>query len=101
MLIEADLPGLKKDDVKINFNAQDGILEIQGKREEKDEKKEGKWIRRERRVGQFYRSFPVGSNLDPKDIKAKMKEGVLQVCVPCEAEEEGKSRSTPVDIEME
>ncbi len=79
--VHAELPGLKKEDVKISLH--DGVLEIKG--EKKTEKKEGddkKMVRLERRYGSFLRRIPVPRDADPAQIKAKFENGVLEVHLP-------------------
>ena len=82
--LEIDLPGFKKEDVKIQL--KDGYLNIQGTREEKkDEKDEkGKYVRRERYTGTCNRSFYVGSSIKHEDIHAKYENGILYVTFPKE-----------------
>jgi len=79
-MISMDIPGMEKDDIKINF--QDGRITITGEREmeEKEEKKD--YIRRERYEGTFYRSFSLPDTIKEDDIKASFKNGVLKLVVP-------------------
>ena len=82
--LEIDLPGFKKEDVKIQL--KNGYLNIQATREEKkDEKDEkGKYVRRERYTGTCNRSFYVGPNIKHEDIHAKYENGILHVTFPKE-----------------
>ncbi|MGI6177245.1 MAG: Hsp20/alpha crystallin family protein [Eubacterium sp.] len=84
--LEMDLPGFKKEDVKIQL--KDGVLNITASskvsNDEKDEN--GKYIRRERFQGTCTRSFYVGEDVKDSDIKAKFANGVLTVNVPKNAE---------------
>ena len=77
-----DLPGFKKEDVKLHL--KDGALTIEAStKTENDEKDEnGKYLRRERFQGTCTRSFYVGEHLTEDDIKAKCDGGVLTVTVP-------------------
>ena len=78
-----DLPGFKKEDVQAAF--EKGYLTITAtKRLEDDEqaKEGGKYIRRERYVGNCQRSFYVGDYLRQEDIKAKFEQGVLRLTIP-------------------
>ena len=77
-----DLPGFKKEDVKLQL--KDGVLTFEAtKRSENDETDDkGKYIRRERFQGTCTRSFYVGEELEQEDIKAKFEDGVLRVIVP-------------------
>ena len=80
LLLQADLPGLKPDDVDVNV--EDGMLTISGERkqEQKDEG-EGFW-RSERSYGAFYRAIPLPDGADEEKIAASFKNGVLEVNIP-------------------
>lgn len=93
--IKADLPGVKKEDVKVNL--ENGVLTIEAShKEEKSEEKDGKVIRKERRNGRFLRSFSLGENVQDKDIKANFKDGVLVIEAPKMKPEAPKSRQISV-----
>ena len=78
-----DLPGFKKDEIKVSL--EDGYLTIEaakGLDEDEQEKKTGKYIRKERYAGACQRSFYVGDNLTQEDIKGEFKHGILKLFVP-------------------
>lgn len=78
-----DLPGFKKDEIKVSL--EDGYLTIEaakGLDEDEQEKKFGKYIRKERYAGSCQRSFYVGDNLTQEDIKGEFKHGILTLNVP-------------------
>ena len=79
-MIRMDIPGMSKDDIKVNFH--EGRITISGEREaeEKEEKKD--FIRQERYVGSFYRSFTLPDNVKEDQIQAKFKNGVLELTLP-------------------
>lgn len=81
-MIEIDMPGYEKEDIKIEI--EDGYLTVHGtmKKELDDEKEKGKYVRKERYVGECSRSFYVGDNVKEEDIKAKFKNGTLTLEVP-------------------
>lgn len=82
VLIKAELPGVKKEDIKIKFN--DNILTIQAERS-KEEKEEGvNYVRTERSYGSFSRSFTVDVPVKHGEIKAGYQEGVLEITLPKE-----------------
>ena len=82
-LMEMDLPGFSKDDVKVSL--KDGYLTIRAEKgldEEQKEEKSSKYIRRERYAGTCERSFYVGEEVTQEDIKGEYKHGILKLFVP-------------------
>lgn len=79
-MIKADLPGMKKDDVKISF--ADGQLSISGERVQEQESKDTKCHRIERTYGKYYRSFNLPKEIKEDKIKAEFKDGQLTVTIP-------------------
>ena len=78
--LELDMPGFTKDDIDIEFNK--GTLTISAeKRDEKEEKEDKKYIRRERFYGKVSRSFYLG-DIEEENIKAEFKDGTLRVTAP-------------------
>jgi HSP20 family protein len=80
MILRADLPGMKKEDVQIYF--EEGDLVLRGERKETKEHKEKDLYRSECYFGSFYRRIPLGFDLDPKLVHAKLDNGVLELKVP-------------------
>lgn len=80
LIVRADVPGLKPDEVKIEV--QDDILTVSGQHEEKKESKDKHYLRRERRFGSFSRSMALPAGVDAQKIKAKTHDGVVEVTVP-------------------
>ena len=82
-VFKADLPGLKKEEVKVEVE-EGRVLQISGERRvEKEEKKEDeKWHRVERGRGKFLRKFWLPENAKVDEVKASMENGVLTVTVP-------------------
>ncbi|KGI36799.1 heat shock protein Hsp18 [Clostridium tetani] len=78
-IIEADLPGISKDAVKVNYSNNN--LVISAKREDIIENKDENYIRRERSYGEFKRAFYV-DNVDENNIKVSFKNGVLRINLP-------------------
>lgn len=79
-LIKAELPEVKKEDVKITL--EDGVITISGERKKETELKNANEIRIESFYGSFSRSFALPDNIDTKAISAESKDGVLKVHVP-------------------
>ena len=80
-VLEAELPGFNKEDINIDISRD--YLTISAKRESSEEKKDesGKYIRRERTMGSFQRSFSI-EGIDAESIDAEYNDGVLKVSLP-------------------
>ena len=81
-VVEMDLPGFKKDEISASL--ENGYLTISASKglDKDEEKKDGKYIRKERYAGAMSRSFFVGEDLTQEDIKAKYEDGILKLSVP-------------------
>ena len=79
-VIEANLPGFKKKDVKININNNE--LVIEAKKEEKKEEKKGSYCRSERYQGSYRRVLSLSDQVDREKIAAKFEDGVLILDIP-------------------
>ncbi|KAG8390084.1 hypothetical protein BUALT_Bualt01G0047200 [Buddleja alternifolia] len=80
-VFKADLPGLKKEEVKVEV--EDGsVLQISGERSSEKEEKNDTWHRVERSSGKFLRRFRLPENAKLDQVKAAMENGVLTVTVP-------------------
>jgi len=79
-----DVPGFKKDEVKVAL--KDGYLTVSAAKglDEDDEDKKGHYIRRERYAGSMSRTFYVGESVTENDIHAKYENGILTLDVPKE-----------------
>lgn len=85
LVIYAELPGMAKDDVKVEVS--DGNLVIQGeRRREREEERGGVW-RSERAYGAFYREIPLPEGTKVDQVKAQFNNGVLEVTVPIPEEQ--------------
>jgi len=87
--IRAELPDVKKDDVKVTLDQ--GLLTIQGERKQEKEEKGTRFHRREMVYGHFVRSFTMPEDADEAKVDATFKEGVLEVTV-----EKSKTKTTKV-----
>src|SRR3989441_2352195 len=90
LIVRADLPGLTKDDVKVEVT--DNAITIEGERHgEEEEKREG-FYRSERSYGKFYRRLPIPEGVNIKDAEATFQNGVLEVKMKTSKREQQKSR---------
>ncbi|XP_022947498.1 17.8 kDa class I heat shock protein-like [Cucurbita moschata] len=80
-IFKADLPGIKKEEVKVEVE-EGGVLQISGERRKEEEEKNEKWHRIERSSGKFMRRFRLPENAKVNEVKAGMENGVLTVTVP-------------------
>ena len=96
--LDIDLPGFKKEDVSVEL--KDGYLTIQAAKslDKDDTDKQGRYIRQERYAGSMSRSFYVGEGLEPKDIRAKFENGILQLSIPKSAPKQ-LPKTTAIAIE--
>jgi HSP20 family protein len=76
LILKVDVPGIKPDEVEIKV--EDDVLTVSGAEEEKKRH----YVRRERRYGSFSRSMSLPEGVDPKQIEAATKDGVLEVTIP-------------------
>jgi HSP20 family protein len=79
-LVKADLPEVRKDEVKVQFH--DGVLTIEGDRRQDTEEKGKRFHKIEREYGRFVRRFSLPTEIDPATIRAEFKDGVLSVHLP-------------------
>jgi HSP20 family protein len=93
-LIKAELPEVKKDDVKVTL--EDGILTIHGERRREKDEKTTKYHRVERSYGSFVRSFSLPDQVDENGVKAEYKDGMLNLRIP--KSEKAKPRAIEVKV---
>ena len=94
-----DLPGFTKDEIKASL--ENGYLTISAEKgldKDEQEKETGRYIRKERYAGACSRSFYVGEDVEPQDVKAKYENGVLKLFVP-KAEVKQVPAQTAIAIE--
>jgi HSP20 family protein len=93
ILVRAEVPGIKQEDISIEF--ENGLLTLRGDR--KLEKAEGvTWHRVERIYGNFSRSFTLPRSVDPEKISATYREGILEIEVP--KREEAKPKHIKIAV---
>lgn len=84
----AELPGMKREDIQVEF--ENGLLTIRGSRTREEEKKEKNFHRVERSFGSFARAFRLPATVDAEKIAATYEDGVLRLEMP--KREESKAR---------
>ncbi|HUN55012.1 MAG TPA: Hsp20/alpha crystallin family protein [Smithella sp.] len=95
LVMKADLPGIKKDDVEVTLT--DGSIRISGERKHEDEVKKKDYYKWERSYGSFSRSFILPAEVDTSKIKTTFKDGVLEIRMP--KSEKAKSKEVKVKIQ--
>ncbi len=93
--IEAELPGMSKDDLKVTV--QNGVLSIQGERKHEEETDDKKHHRIERFYGSFLRRFTLPENVNEDSIQANFKDGVLTLTLT--KAEPAEPKSIEVDVQ--
>ena len=80
--VDIDLPGFKKDEIKIQLN--NGTLTVSAAKglDKDEEDKEKKYVRRERYAGAMSRSFYVGEHVTEEDVHPKYENGILSFIIP-------------------
>jgi HSP20 family protein len=94
LVTKVDLPGMKKEDVKVEVT--DGHLAISGERRSEAEEKKDNFYRCEREYGSFYRAVPLPDGVKLEDVKASFSDGVLEVSIPLAAKPEAKARRVEI-----
>jgi len=94
IVVKAELPGLKKEDVEVELD--NGSLVIRGESKTESEVKEDAYYRMERTSGSFYRRIPLPVEVEPQQVEATMTDGVLEVRIARPAESKPEARKIPV-----
>jgi len=95
IVVTAELPGLKKEDVQVGLT--DDALIIQGERKQEHKEDHEGFHRWERSYGQFYRSIPLPEGAKADQAKAELTEGVLKVSVPVPEAKKKTTRQVPIE----
>jgi HSP20 family protein len=95
IVVKAELPGMKRDDVSIEV--RDNVLTLKGERKQDKEIKKENYLRIERVYGKFSRSFFLPHPIVADKVKASYKDGVLEITLP--KTEEAKSKAIPIKID--
>ena len=90
--LEAELPGVAKEDVKVTLEG--GVLTVTGERKAAESPEGTRHFARERAFGESSRSFRLGTGYDAKKVDATFKDGVLSISIP------KKEETLPVTVEI-
>jgi len=93
-VFKVELPGFKKEEIKVEF-AND-TLTLKGERKQEEETKNENIHRVERSYGMFERSFTIPKNVDAKKIDASLKDGILVLTLP--KAEESQTKAIPISV---
>ncbi|MCK5391984.1 MAG: Hsp20/alpha crystallin family protein [Deltaproteobacteria bacterium] len=93
-VLNAELPGLKKEEIKIDLN--DNTLTLKGERKFEEKVEKENYVRIESSYGSFARSFVLSDKVNGENITANYKDGVLEVTLP--KKEEAKPKEIKVEI---
>jgi HSP20 family protein len=95
VVLKADLPGMKKEDIKIDVS--DNILTITGEKRKEEKVEKEDYYRHERVFGSFHRKFELPTDLDTEKIKAHFEDGILEVRFPMTKEVEKKHMKISIE----
>lgn len=95
IVVKAELPGLKKEDVQVQVEGDE--LVIRGESKAETEIKEEDYFRSERSFGSFFRRMALPAGVTPEQIQANLKDGVLEVRIPKPAEAGSEPKKIPVN----
>jgi HSP20 family protein len=95
VVVKAELPGMKKEDIEVNLTDQAITVSGEKKKEEKVEKKG--YYRLERSYGSFARTFSLPAEVRPDDAKAQFRNGILEIRVPKTEEAKKKVKKVSID----
>ena len=93
-VLNAELPGLTKEDISIDLN--DNTLTLKGERKFEEKVEKDNYVRVERSYGSFARSFVLSDNVNAEAVTANYKDGMLEVTLP--KKEEAKPKEIKVEI---
>ena len=88
LIIRIDMPGVKKEDIKLNISSDS--IEVKSEKIEEEEEDEGDFYLSERYYRGFYRKIALPKSIATEDAKAKFRDGVLEITAP-KLEEETSS----------
>ncbi len=95
-ILEFELPGFSKEDIKINL--EENVLSVESEKKFEEEKKDRNYHIVERKFGSFKRQFTIPENGDRDSVNAKFKDGILEITID-KKQEEAKEKTKSIEIE--
>lgn len=96
ILIIAEIPGVSEEEMEIQVS--EGVLSMRGEKKFPEDKQGDSYYRLERSYGKFYRSFAIPVSIDPTNVKASIKDGVLKIILSKRVEEKPKTIKVEKEI---
>ena len=93
LVVRAELPGMKKEDIEISLH--EGVLTVSGERKMEEKKEEGETYRAERFFGRFHRTISLPTVVNAEKVSATYKDGILTVILP--KADEAKPKQIPIN----
>lgn len=94
LLVKAELPGAKKEDIRVTFN--NNLLTITGERRKEERTEGANYLRTERGYGSFSRSFTVDVPVNHEQMKARYRDGILEIVLPKDPEYSRRGRNIEI-----
>ncbi len=94
IVLKAELPGVKKEEIGVEV--KDNTLTLKGEKKFEKEVKEENYHRIERSYGSFQRAFTLPNTVQPENVRAKFKDGILEITLP--KHEEARPKQIKVDV---
>ncbi|NLI55364.1 Hsp20/alpha crystallin family protein [bacterium] len=94
VILKAELPGLKKDNIDVTVTEDE--VHLKGERKEETETKKGNYVRKEINYGKFERVVSLPAEVDPEKVQAEFKDGVLEIKMP--KKEEAKKKIKKIEL---
>jgi HSP20 family protein len=95
VVVKAELPGIRKEDIDVNMN--DNTVSISGEKKKEEKVKRNNYYREERSYGTFTRSFRLPTEVQTDKAKASFKEGILEIRIPKTKEAIQKEKKVPIE----
>jgi HSP20 family protein len=95
VVVKAELPGMKKEDIDVKLTEGTIIISGEKKQEEKVEKKD--YYRMESSYGSFTRTINLPAGVQTDKVKAKFKDGILEIRAPMTEEAKKKEKKVPIE----